>query len=73
MTAATADNDEPSGGGGGGGGGLPPSQAVNIIVIQSNSSTHVSEDETTDTFTVALDTEPTANVVVSVSGGDPTE
>ena len=30
-------------------------------------------DETTDTFTVVLDMKPTADVVVSVSGGDPTE
>jgi len=46
---------------------------VRLIVTQSNNSTYVSEDETTDTFTVALDTEPTANVVVLVSGGDITE
>ncbi|MBI03219.1 MAG: hypothetical protein CL468_04215, partial [Acidimicrobiaceae bacterium] len=61
------------GGGGGGGGGLPPPPPVKMIVVQSNASTYVSEDETTDTFTVALDTEPTANVVVLVSGGDITE
>lgn len=44
-----------------------------MIVTQSNMATYVSEDETTDTFTVALDTEPTANVLVLVSGGDITE
>jgi len=46
---------------------------VRLIVTQSNKTTYVSEYETTDTFTVALDTEPTANVVVLVSGGDITE
>ena len=74
VTAATADNDEPSGGGGGGGGGSsPPLPPVKLVVTQSNNSTYVSEDETTDTFTVALDTKPTANVVVLVSGNDFTE
>ncbi len=74
VTAALTDDDEPSGGGGGGGGGgPPPPPPVNMIVTQSNGSTYVSEDETTDTFTVALDTEPTANVLVLVSGGDITE
>jgi len=74
VTAALTDNDEPSGGGGGGGGGgPPPPPPVRLIVTQSNKTTYVSEDETTDTFTVALDTEPTANVVVLVSGGDITE
>jgi hypothetical protein len=46
---------------------------VKLVVAQSNNSTYVSEDETTDTFTVALDTKPTANVVVLVSGNDFTE
>ena len=74
VTVTTVDNDEPGGGGGGGGGGgAPPPPPVRLIVTQSNNSTYVSEDETTDTFTVALDTEPTGNVVVLVSGGDITE
>ena len=75
VTVTTVDNDEPAGGGGGGGGGggAPPPPPVRLIVTQSNNFTYVSEDETTDTFTVALDTEPTANVVVLVSGGDITE
>jgi hypothetical protein len=73
VTVTTVDDDEPSGGGGGGGGGPPPTPPVRMIVTQSNMTTYVSEDGTTDTFTVALDTEPTANVLVLVSGGDITE
>ncbi len=73
VTVTTVDNDEPAGGGGGGGGGDPPPPPVRLIVTQSNGSTSVSEDETTDSFTVALDTEPTADVVVSVFHADPSE
>ena len=44
-----------------------------LTVIQSGDSTQVSETGTTDTFTVRLNTQPTANVVVNVTSGDLTE
>jgi len=55
----------------------PPDVTVNITdndtagvtVVQSGGSTNVSEAGGTDSFTVVLNSQPTANVVVTVTGG----
>ncbi len=55
----------------------PPDITVNITdndtagvtVVQSGGSTNVSEAGGTDSFTVVLNSQPTANVVVTVTGG----
>ncbi|MCG8650027.1 MAG: discoidin domain-containing protein, partial [Pirellulales bacterium] len=44
-----------------------------ITIVESGGGTTVSEDGTTDTFTVALDVAPTSDVIVNVSSGDPGE
>jgi len=41
-----------------------------FTVVQTDGSTSVSEDGTTDTFTVVLDAQPLDNVVVGVTSGD---
>ena len=51
--------------------GLPT--CIGVTVTESNGSTEVSEaggTTNTDTYTVALDTEPTASVTITVTSGD---
>ncbi len=43
------------------------------ITLASNTSKEVSEPSTTDSFTLVLDSEPTADVVITVSSSDATE
>ncbi|MCG8649688.1 MAG: FG-GAP-like repeat-containing protein, partial [Pirellulales bacterium] len=44
-----------------------------ITIVESGGGTTVSEDGTTDTFTVALDVAPASDVIVNVSSDDATE
>jgi hypothetical protein len=41
-----------------------------FTILQSDGSTDVSEDGSTDSYTVALDSEPTADVTISISSSD---
>lgn len=43
------------------------------IIVTPTSGLVVSEDGTTDTFTIVLDTAPTANVTINLTSSDPTE
>ncbi len=44
-----------------------------FIVVESGGSTSTNENGTTDTFTVALNSQPNSNVVINLSSGDVTE
>jgi hypothetical protein len=44
-----------------------------FTIIETDGNTSVSEDETTDTFTVKLDAQPETNVVIKIINGDTTE
>lgn len=58
-------------------GGLAIREIVEIppgfTIVESNSSTAVSETATTDTFTVVLNTQPTSNVVLDINSADSNE
>lgn len=44
-----------------------------IVITESDGATQVSEPDSTDTFTVALDQQPTATIILSVVSGDEQE
>ncbi len=44
-----------------------------VTITETSGATEVSESGTTDTFTVVLDTQPTANVVIRATSSDPGE
>nr|WP_319400952.1 Ig-like domain-containing protein [uncultured Carboxylicivirga sp.] len=44
-----------------------------ITITQSGTSNSTSEDKTTDSFTVKLDSQPTSNVVINITGVDASE
>jgi hypothetical protein len=44
-----------------------------FTITESSGSTSVAESGTTDSFTVVLDSEPTADVTISIASDDPTE
>ena len=46
------------------------SDVAGFTIVESASSTGVSETGTADTFTVVLDAEPSSNVVITVTSGD---
>src|SRR6185312_11177513 len=47
---------------------LPSSPAAGVTVSQSGGSTAVTEGGATDTFTVALNSAPMANVTITING-----
>jgi hypothetical protein len=49
---------------------LPSTNTQSITITQSDNATIVAESGTTDTYTLVLGTQPTADVVVSVTGTD---
>lgn len=47
--------------------GTPPTNTAGVIITQSGGSTNVTEGGASDTYTVALNTQPTADVTINIS------